>query len=309
MNRKRSSTQKNSSFLFILVIIAIAIAVVFFLQTHAKKDTSSDFVSHHEEVSNEKVLETQSSVDDFVFSFPIDFEIPISTEKISVADQQILEYEDFTLCYAEPYEQIAWAAYDLSTDELIKNVSRRDNFRSDPNVLTGSAELSDYKGSGYDRGHMVPAGDMVLTKQRMDESFFLSNMSPQVAGLNRGLWKDLESQVRNWAKEYERVYIITGPILEKAVYPTIGKNQVAVPEFYYKALAIATKDGQIFMLAFIMPNQKLTGTIWDYQVSVDTVEERTKLDFFSLLPDNIEDKLEAELYSKYPFNKTQESVK
>jgi endonuclease G len=90
---------------------------------------------------------------------------------------------------------------------------RKDNFRSDPKVKTGSAALSDYKGSGYDRGHLAPAADFKWSATAMSESFYMSNMSPQVPGFNRGIWKNIESTVRNWAVENDEIYIVTGPVL------------------------------------------------------------------------------------------------
>ena len=204
---------------------------------------------------------------------------------------QIIRHAGFTLCYREKYEQAEWVAYTLDSEKIQKNVERKDNFRSDPKVLTGSATPADYKKSGYDRGHLAPSADMTYSFETMDESFFMSNMSPQKADFNRGLWKDLEHEVRCLAERFDLLYIVTGPVLDKAEFNSIGKNCVAVPDFYYKAI-LGVRNDAYFAIGFILPNEKCEGTIWDYAVSVDEVENRTFLDFFYLLEDDAENKIE-----------------
>ena len=101
---------------------------------------------------------------------------------------------------AEEHEQPAWVIYRLTKQQaLTKAAKRDDNFKEDPSVPTGSATLADYRRSGYDRGHLAPAADMAYSRQTMEDSFFMSNMSPQRPAFNRGIWKDLEAQVRDFA--------------------------------------------------------------------------------------------------------------
>ncbi len=111
----------------------------------------------------------------------------------------IQHYAGFALLYSEPHEQPAWVAYLLTDDEVQGTLSRTNNFRADPGISTGSAALSDYRGSGYDRGHLAPAADMKWSSAAMSESFLMSNMTPQVPGFNRGIWKKLEAWVREQA--------------------------------------------------------------------------------------------------------------
>lgn len=92
---------------------------------------------------------------------------------------EIVNHTFYSLSYVEEYEQPEWVAYVFNSQNEIKRTSRKDNFREDPLVNTGSATLSDYKGSGYDRGHLVPAGSIAFDELAMSESFFMSNMSPQ----------------------------------------------------------------------------------------------------------------------------------
>ena len=114
---------------------------------------------------------------------------------------QIVHHTNYTLQYNEEHEQASWVAYRL-TGQQIQNPStkRKDNFRSDPKVKTGSASLSDYKGSGYDRGHLAPAADFKWSATAMSESFYMSNMSPQVPSFNRGIWKNMKSRNSNHQK-------------------------------------------------------------------------------------------------------------
>lgn len=216
---------------------------------------------------------------------------------------QIITHSGFTLCYREKFEIPEWVAYTLTKEKLEKNVKRKDNFRIDDFVFTDSSQNLDYKKSGFDKGHLAPSGDLTYSFDSMNDSFYLSNMTPQVPGFNRGIWKTLETQVREFAQHFDIIYIVTGPILEKSKYKTIGQNQVAIPEYFYKAI-LAKKDDNYFAIGFIMPNKKcvinIDGTfiedsIWNYATTIDKIEERTKIDFFYALDDNIENEIEKYL--------------
>lgn len=220
-------------------------------------------------------------------------------------DHQRRDYKNYSICYRESYEQAEWSAYCLTEEELVKNAGRSDDFRPDPQIKTGSASLADYKGSGYDRGHLSPAADFAFDKDAMSETFYMSNMSPQAGSFNRGIWKDLESEVRNWAKKFGRVYVISGPVLEKPAseYESIGANKVSIPQYYYKVLmaplykdeadrATPEDSEKITAIGFILPNKKCTDSFYNYAVSVDEVEKRTGLNFFEGLDDNLENKIE-----------------
>lgn len=182
-------------------------------------------------------------------------------------------------------------AYELTASEVNGSYDRTDNFRRDPKVDKGSASLSDYKGSGYDRGHLAPAGDMSFSYKAMSQSFYLSNMSPMEASFNRGIWRQLESQVRDWARNNGSVYVVTGGILDDS-YRDIGYNDVTVPNHYYKVVFDYEKPERK-AIAFILPNKKGTKSLEEYAVSIDKVEERTGIDFFHQMPEHIENKLEA----------------
>lgn len=209
----------------------------------------------------------------------------------------IVRHKAYVLCYQEAYEQAKWVAYRL-TKEMVEtgNEERTDNFRVDPSVASGSASPDDYKKQGYDKGHLCPAGDMSWDADAMSESFFMSNMSPQRPAFNRGIWKKLESAVRDWAKRDGEIFIVAAGVLKPGL-ETIGENKVAVPELYYKVIL----DNQLpekKTIGFVFPNEGSKKDLFDFAVSVDSVEKLTGIDFFPALPDKDEKKLEANFDEK-----------
>ncbi len=201
---------------------------------------------------------------------------------------QIVAHEYYSLCYHEDHEQAAWVFYELTQAEVKGGWNRSNDFREDQNILTGSAALADYRGSGFDRGHLAPAADMAFHQTAMSESFYMSNMSPQHPSLNRGTWKKLEGQVRKWAYARNALWVASGPVFKKNL-GTIGTNAVTVPGMYYKVLLDTAAHTTI---AFLMPNQKCKGSVYDYVVPVDSVEAVTNIDFNSHLPDEEEVEME-----------------
>lgn len=189
----------------------------------------------------------------------------------------LISHNYYTLQYSEQHEQARWVAYKLFPEFLIKNAKRKNNFKTDPKILTGSATLKDYKNSGFDRGHLAPAGAMVANQNAMDESFYMSNMSPQVAGFNRGVWKHLEEQVRTWARKKDSLFVVTGPIL-KNIEKHIGPNNVSVPKKYYKVL-LSFKNKQSSGIAFLLDNTSSKDELHTFAISIDSIEKLTGIDF------------------------------
>jgi len=207
-------------------------------------------------------------------------------------DTAIVEHTYFTLSYNEEYEQPDWVMYKLMSSYVTgESHERKNNFRADTAVVTGSATKKDYKKSGYDRGHLLPAADMGWSSEAMSETFLMSNMSPQVPGFNRGIWKKLETKVRKWAKINERLYVVVGPVLEDNL-ETIGENEVSIPRYYYKVI-IDYQEPDIKAIGFVMENKKSDSDLFLYSVSIDSVEKLTGIDFFPALPDEYEAKLES----------------
>ena len=181
--------------------------------------------------------------------------------------------------------------YEITVDEADGTLPRYKNFITDDRV-EGCATPDDYSYSGYDRGHMAPAGDMKWDKDAMRESFYMTNICPQAKSLNTGAWNKLESRVRDWAKRDSALIVASGPILGDSM-PTIGDSKVAVPPRFFKIL-LASHAVPPRAIAFIYDNARATGSLEQHAVSVDVVEDATGIDFFSALPDELEDAIEAQ---------------
>ena len=123
---------------------------------------------------------------------------------------QIVHHEYYSLSYNETHEQAEWVAYELKNTHLSSTNFKRPYFEIDKAVKTGAAHWRNYKNSGYDRGHLCPAGDRRFSKKAYDETFLTSNISPQEHQFNAGIWNTLEQKVRYWARKYDGVFVITG---------------------------------------------------------------------------------------------------
>lgn len=210
--------------------------------------------------------------------------------------QALVEHYAYCLLYDEYYEQAKWVFYSLNKNKINGPFSRSDKFKKDTLIKTGSASHSDYKGSGYDRGHLAPAADMAWSKQAMDESFFYSNMSPQTPSFNRGVWRKLESRIRKWVVDYDSLYITTGPILDSNL-TSIG-NELAVPDYFFKSI-IGFKDSTVNAIAFILPNEGSKKNLEDFVVSIDSLETFSGLNFNAGIENTVQDSLEKSIQLNY----------
>lgn len=187
--------------------------------------------------------------------------------------------------YAVNYNYQTKVAYfaveNIVASNLVKAAPRKDDFREDPQVPQQvRSTLPDYAGTGYDRGHVAPAADMPFSTQAMSESFFLTNMMPQVPGNNRGIWKYTEEMARYYAQKYGQVYVITGTIFNPP-YKTIG-NGVYVPSHVWKVI-IDPKN--VRAIAFLYPNEKLDPKLIEqYIVSIAEIEQYTGINISPQLP-------------------------
>lgn len=192
-------------------------------------------------------------------------------------DDQIVERNGFILSYNELHEQANWVFYKLTPEDVkCNNAKRKNNFKVDYKISTESAKLTDYKGSGYDRGHLKPAGDATCSQELMDETFLMSNMSPQHPSFNRGMWKTLEGYVRTLAETNDSIYVYTGGVLKDGLRK-IGDG-VSVPATFYKVI-YEFKDGKMTTLCFLLPNKKIDGVLFMYKVTLREVENFTNIDF------------------------------
>ncbi len=210
---------------------------------------------------------------------------------------QIVHHEGYSLSYHEMYEQAEWVAYELKKAHLSKAYYKRPYFEIDKAVKTGAAHWKNYKKSGFDKGHLCPAADRLYNKSAHDETFLTSNISPQNHDFNAGIWNALEQKVRYWANIYDGVFVVTGGILMPNL-KTIGEEGVAVPKQFYKVV-LDMNGGKPKILAFLIPHKNSNSPLDAFIVSVDSIEQLTKIDFFPELEDALETKLEA---STHPGN-------
>lgn len=219
----------------------------------------------------------------------------------SSTSNQIITHTNYSLSYVEKYEQAEWVAYKLNKNESGYHDYKRPFFIEDSKVKTGSADWRNYKSSGYDKGHLCPAGDMKFSKEAYDETFLTSNISPQKHNFNDGIWNTLEGKVRYWATKYDGLYVVTGGVLRDGL-KTIGSEHVAVPEYFYKVL-LDDSRGQYKMIGFLVPAVLSNKPLYEYVVPVDQIEKMTGIDFFPKLDDSIENKLESRSdYKSWSFN-------
>ncbi|WP_347173786.1 DNA/RNA non-specific endonuclease [Polaribacter uvawellassae] len=212
-------------------------------------------------------------------------------------NNQIIKHQLYTLSYSEKDEQADWVAYKLFKNSINNSIKRKDNFRKDVNVITGSATLKDYRNSGYDRGHLAPAKSMSFSDITMSESFYMSNMSPQIPSFNRGIWKKLEEEVRSWISISDSLYVVTGPVLDNPL-GKIGESRVTVPRCFYKTIIRFHKE-ELFGIGFLLKNEKSNSSVSSFSVSIDSIEKVTGLDFFHQLDIAIQNQLESNSNYQY----------
>ncbi|WP_279120306.1 DNA/RNA non-specific endonuclease [Bacteroides acidifaciens] len=222
--------------------------------------------------------------------------IPIS---ITPQQEQIIRHTGYTVSYNKELKLPNWVSYELTREETKGKEKRNNRFIADPLVKGIIATNADYARSGYDKGHMAPAADMKWSPQAMKESFYFSNMCPQHPQLNRRGWKNLEEKIRDWAIADSAIIIICGPIITKQP-KTIGKNKVAVPKQYFKVI-LSPFVRPMRAIGFLFNNRQALEPLSTYAVTVDSIERLTNMDFFASLPDEIENKIEAEKnYFQWP---------
>ena len=171
-------------------------------------------------------------------------------------------------------------------------MERSDDFRADLELPRDCRkELYDFSGA-YDRGHLVSSETLDGNREMNSETFLLSNMSPQLGGFNRAIWKGLENRERKWARMNGKLHVITGPVFVAKVSKKM-MGRIPVPTHFYKILFDPTK-GQA--LSFLIPHRVLkTGSLGRFRMSIDQIEKVTGIDFFSGLEDEIEDRLESQI--------------
>lgn len=221
-------------------------------------------------------------------------EVPVSKD---VSKEIIFKRTAYTLSFNTETNLPNWVAWKLNKERLVERVSRKGyRFNPDPDIDVNEAVVTqDYANSGYDRGHMYPAGDSRWSGQAMMESFYMTNICPQHPNLNGGDWHELEKACRRWALE-GTIYIVCGPILYKnPSYAPIGKeHKIRVPEAFFKVILAGVEEGRPRAIGFIYKNTAGNRPLDSYVNSIDQVERITGMDFFPALPDDIEQRIEKD---------------
>lgn len=280
---------------YYLIVIALLIVAVKVCGDQAEKEPENLYTEQRESHdaaksrgehadSQEKAKNRQA--DDI--SDKLEIPAPIAN-----GNEMILKRKAYTTSYNPSTKLPNWVAWHLTANHVDGNHSRGGmKFHEDEDVPEPRATDNDYKGSGYDRGHMCPSGDNKWDADAQWESFYFTNACPQHHGLNRGDWNEMEQQCRKWARQMGDIYIVCGPILYKGPHKTIGENQVVVPEAFFKV--VLCMRGTPKAIGFIYRNTDGNRPKGDYVNTVDQVERITGLDFFPALPDDVETKVEAE---------------
>lgn len=204
----------------------------------------------------------------------------------------LLQRVGYTVSYNPEMRIPNWVAWYLTPQRLEGAASRKGHpFQADEDIPAPRVDTYDYMRSGYDRGHMCPAADNKWDAEAMRESFLFTNICPQNHNLNAGDWNEMEMQCRAWAKTWGGVYIVCGPLLYRCQHKRIGEHKVVVPEAFFKV--VLCLKGTPKAIGFIYKNEKGNRPKGDYVNTIDEVERLTGFDFFSALPDSLENKIEA----------------
>ena len=205
--------------------------------------------------------------------------------------------------YSPDWEMPFWVGYRLDVEQLKGQTNRRGDFRIDPDLDAGpQAKGEDYRGSGFDRGHMAPPSDFRADRLSNSETFLMTNIAPQTPALNRTAWRRIEQEIRHIVTLATDVWVCTGNIVraqeaDSGVRKIGEAEDVHVPAYCWKAVLVTEKNWAEVLEAcgFLVAN--VFGGLPDrsaaFAVSVDHLEELTGLDFFGAIEDGVEEKLEA----------------
>ncbi len=285
---RRNSSSNSGGFLFKTGIFAALAGLAFFLFNQFGGKKSDQPIDEKPPI---EIPDDQPNKAKVPSQTPTESQVP--EEIFPASSSEVVRHTWFALGYSEDHEQAEWVAYELTREHLNENWADRPNtFRPDPAVHTESATPRDYNASGYDKGHLCPAADMGFDAAAIDETFFMSNMSPQVPAFNMGIWRELEELTRDWARRFNNLYVVTGPVLPQPGLGQIGFSKVTVPAAYYKVLLAPEQQRAI---AFILPNEKSEKLVTDFACSIDKVEKATGIDFFPRLLKGLGEELEGSL--------------
>lgn len=298
---KASKKQKSSAAGIIIVVLAAALSKSGLFRPNDKQATQDAEQAAIEVVQNIPETDPASTIafpsqpsSTNVATYHVDrMEIP---KMYASGEGQRIDHTGHSLYYSQDLKTPVWVAWEITREEASqRNVEREMEFTPEPEIEGTKAYYYDYNSSGFDRGHMAPAGDMKWDAKAMEEVFYMSNICPQNHELNAGDWNDLEMKTRYWAKKYGKVYVVCGPIYRKQQPKRIGTHKVAVPDAFYKVILFNKGKNKPVTAGFLFDNNEEHKELQDRMVTVDDLEKMLNMNFFSMMPDKIENQIEAEL--------------
>ncbi len=303
--KKKKSTKPQKQerdlmwlFLKLLLVIAIVVVIIILVKRYSKPSTPNQSVAPVKELVEAEETTCQEVVIEETEKEEPQNRVVVSYSNLEIPKwetttaQQLVTNLGYTSSYNTSYGIPNWVAYEITRSEATSTeAERKDKFMPDPKVKGHSATNADYKGSGYDKGHMAPAADMKWSQIVMDQSFYFTNICPQAPGLNRGAWKNLEEDIRLWAIRDSALVVICGPLFTQEPVRYIPQTQVAIPDAYFKVVC-SPYTPEPRGIAFIFPNAKASKHPREYVTTINSVEQITGMDFLSQLPDETENKIE-----------------
>ena len=206
--------------------------------------------------------------------------------------EQMIHHKGYSLSYNTSYLQPSWVAYKVSKSQINDDGSVKAKYAEDPQLSSNSASKKDYKEGGYIMAQFVNFLDVKHIPDAAEETYYLTNITPMKLAYYNHIWLKTEEMIRIWTTDTDGLYVICGPILTDSPFPTIGSNNVSVPNRYFKAVYDPKNKKAI---GFIFKNGTSSGKLSGYAVSIDEIEKETGIDLFASLDDELEKEVEANL--------------
>lgn len=297
--RKTTRIPKGSLLLLILLVVLLCLALVLLFR---EQGVPKELTPQQKPSTSTSTVPPKSSTPP-VSSTPIPKHEVVSYSSLhtpqftTTREEHIATHTGYTVSFNSTHRIPNWVGYEMTRAKTKGDEKRSNRFVPDPKFKAWTNVNADYTNSGYDRGHMAPAADMKWSPQAMAESFYFSNICPQHPDLNRRRWKDLEDKVRDWAVADSAIVVVCGPLIRDSS-KSIGKNLVTVPDGFFKVI-LSPYQSSPQAIGFLFNNERSVDPLHTYIVPVDSIESLTGLDFFSELPDSIEDLIESRVNKVY----------
>jgi endonuclease G len=287
-----SNLRKYSKLSFTIIILGAAILIYILVQNYKIKIKLQNFLDYFFNQNGIKALKADL----------LENGLPEILE-----DEELICHSAFCLVYDDNHKMAKWTAHIISREIVNGVVSRTNDFRVDSLIKNGTAEEEDYfltkkdesgntiyDGFGYDRGHLAPSADFRWSEKALSESYYYSNMTPQLPEFNREIWAKIEDFLRQYIynNPTKDIYIVTAPVIKDDLKKQErSKNKISIPEYHYKiAVDLEDKKG----IAFLVPQKNLGNPIEYYVVTIDSIENITNINFYPKLSEQDEKLIESE---------------